>query len=214
MDEFPSNSRQPAPKQRQQEPEKKVQRVATAKQRKKPLAKRLKETFFGGTTKGVWEYVLTDVLVPAARDMVADAASQGVERMVFGEVRSASRRGGHRPGPTSYQTPYNRYAAGNPVGRASGREQVERPVRRIMEPFDFDEIILATRIEADEVIERMYYLLEKYETVSVADLYDLVGISGSYTDDKYGWVQLDGSSVSRIREGYVLNLPKPEPLPK
>lgn len=211
MDEFPSNSRQPRPTPKQSEPEPKIQPIAKATQRKKSLGRRLKETFFGGTTKGVWEYVLTDVLVPAARDMVADAASQGVERMVFGEARSVSRRSGYRP-QASAPTAYNRYAA-NPVGRASGIQ--DRPGRVVAgDPFNLDEIILATRVEAEMVLERMYDLLERYGTVSVADLYSLVDISGNYTAEKYGWERLDGSEIRRIHDGYLLNLPRPEPLPK
>jgi hypothetical protein len=214
VDEFPSNSRSARPSPQQPAAEKKViTPVANATTRKKPLGKRLKETFFGGTTKGVWEYVLTDVLVPAARDMIADAASQGVERMVFGEARSASRRPGARPTVSTYsQTPYNRYSA-NPVGRASGQEQA-RPVNRIADPFDFGEILLATRAEADMVLDRMQDLLNNYGTVSVADLKDLVNMSGSYTDDKYGWLDLQNCGIRRVTEGYLLNLTRPEPLEK
>lgn len=215
MDEFPSNSRTTRPTPKAQPEEKKIQRVATATQRKKSIGKRLKETFFGGTTKGVWEYVLTDVLVPAARDMVADAASQGVERMVFGEARSTSRRTGARPSVGAYGAPtaYNRYSQ-TVVGRASGRDEARVPGRRVTEAFDFDEIILATRVEAETVIERMHDLIERYGSTAVADLYELVGISGNYTDEKYGWEDLRDSSISRVRDGYVLNLPRPTVLEK
>ena len=47
--------------------------------------------------------------------------------------------------------------------------------------------------------------------VSVADLYDLVGISGNYTDNKYGWTNLRNSDVQRVRDGYLLKLPKALP---
>lgn len=212
MDEFPRNSRttRPAP---QENAEKNIKPVAKAVQRKKPLGKRLKESFFGGTTKGVWEYVLADVLLPAARDMVADAASQGVERMVFGEARSVGRRTGARPPISSYGSqPYTRYST--PVGRASGREEV-RPVNRtIAEPFDFDDIVIATRPEAETVLERLGDLVDRYGAASVRDLYELVGITGNYTDDKYGWDDLRTAKYGRTRDGYVLDLPRPIPLEK
>lgn len=219
IESFPSNSREPRRPAPAEKPEKKVERVteSDAVRRKKPLGKKLKETFVGGDTKSVWEYVLLDVMVPAAKDMLADAASQGVERMIFGESRSSTRRSyGREPWSPSNRVSYNRYssssssATSNPVGRASGREEgISRRARAI---HDFDEIILPTRVEAEEVIERLAFLLEKYESATVADLYDLVGITGNYTDDKYGWTDLRDSGVQRIRQGYLLNLPKPIPL--
>jgi hypothetical protein len=48
--------------------------------------------------------------------------------------------------------------------------------------------------------------------VSVADLYDLVGVTGNYTDNKYGWTDIRSASVIRVRDGYMLKLPKALPL--
>jgi hypothetical protein len=77
---------------------------------------------------------------------------------------------------------------------------------------DFDEIVLDQRSEAEEVIDRLYDVVNKYEQATVADLYDLVGLSSNHTDHKWGWTDLRGSGVSRIRDGYLLDLPDPEPL--
>jgi hypothetical protein len=77
---------------------------------------------------------------------------------------------------------------------------------------DFDEIVLDQRAEAEEVIDRLYDVVSRYEQATVADLYDLVGLSSTHTDHKWGWTDLRGSGVSRIRDGYLLDLPDPEPL--
>jgi hypothetical protein len=58
----------------------------------------------------------------------------------------------------------------------------------------------------------MDQLIEKYETVSVADLYELLGVTSSYTDEKWGWVDLREATIRRVRDGYLLDLPKPESL--
>lgn len=57
----------------------------------------------------------------------------------------------------------------------------------------------------------MQDLIDTYGMVSVADLYDLVGINGSYTDNKYGWTHLRSADVQRVRDGYLLKLPKALP---
>jgi hypothetical protein len=77
---------------------------------------------------------------------------------------------------------------------------------------DFNEIILATRVEAEEVLDRLFDILNKYQTVSVSDLYELVGITANFTDEKWGWTELRGSQVAKVRNGYLLDLPRPEPL--
>jgi len=40
----------------------------------------------------------------------------------------------------------------------------------------------------------------------------LVGLAATHTDNKWGWTDLSGAGVSRIRGGYLLDLPEPEPL--
>lgn len=77
---------------------------------------------------------------------------------------------------------------------------------------EFDEITLATRVEADEVLTRLRQLIDRYEEASVADLYKMLGVNPEYTDDKWGWDDLDTARVSRSRGGYTLDLPRPEPL--
>ena len=49
----------------------------------------------------------------------------------------------------------------------------------------------------------------EFEQATVADLYELAGITSSFTDNKWGWMDLRGANVKRVREGYQLNLPKP-----
>ena len=58
----------------------------------------------------------------------------------------------------------------------------------------------------------MEELISMYGLVSVADLYELVGITGSYTDNKYGWYDIRSASVVRVRDGYLLKFPKAIPL--
>lgn len=205
--EFPSNSKSSRPQGPANE-EKKVESVVTSKveRRKKPLMKRIAEIFIGGDSKSVLQYVVMEVLVPQAKEMVTEAASQGFERMIYGESRPARRSYGHprSSGPTNY----SRYAVrgNNPLGRAGAPDG--RPVGE-RRGQDVDDILLASRPEADLVLERLYDLLEKYGTVSVSDLYSLVGLSGSYVDQKWGWTELQGAQVRRVREGYIVELPRP-----
>lgn len=218
--EFPGNARRamrPTDKTEKTEKvdpvdEKKIEKVVEGSvlRRKKPLSKRFLDTFVGGDARGVVGYVMLEVLLPAAKDMVADAVSQGVERLIFGEARSTSRRTGYRPAGIGGYTSYNRMSSSPPAPRRDEQRNISRTARA---RHEFDEIILATRVEAEEVIDRLFDLVSRYETATVADLYELVGISGNYTDDKWGWTDLRGAGARRIRNGYLLDLPRPELLP-
>lgn len=206
---FPSNAKNPVAPKSEKEIEKVVQ--GTVITQRPTFWRRLKDTLTENTGGSVFEYVVFDVMVPAAKDMFADAVSQGVERLIFGGSRISRRSGGYRPYGTSTHTNYTRYSqpGTNPIGSSRySRDRVETP-RSIRIAQEFDDIILPTRAEADTVLERMYDLLTQYESVSVADLYELVGLSPSHIDHKWGWIQLNGARHRRIREGYILELPKP-----
>lgn len=212
MEDFPSNSHRIVQKPESgNEPEpKKVEKVVEGKviRRKKPLGKRISEMFVGDDMQTVGHYVMFDVILPAMKDTIADVASQGVERMLFGEVRSVNRRG-PRPNSSNYTnySNYSRYQT-----QADRRPQRERLSQRARASHDFDQIILKSRGEAEEVIDRLFDLVNKYDSATVADLYELVGVRGDYTDDKWGWTDLRGAGATRLSRGsgYLLDLPRPE----
>jgi len=176
-----------------------------AVRRRKSLRRQFSETFVAGDFRSATQYVVLDVLLPAAKDMILEAVNAGMEKLILGESR---RRGMRTPqsGPTGYVT-YNRYSS--PSRLTSPQRVLSRQARA---RHNFDEIVLEDRSEAEEVIDRLYDLVSRYESASVADLYELVGLASSHTDHKWGWSDLHGAGVSRIRGGYLLDLPEPEPL--
>jgi hypothetical protein len=178
-----------------------------AVRRRKSLRKQFSETFVAGDARTAIRYVIFDVLLPAAKDTIVEAASQGIEKLIFGDSR---RRGSTPPmsGPTGHIS-YNRYAMGA-ANRISGPARAMSRTARAR--HNFDEIVLTERAEAEEVIDRLFDLVSRYEQASVSDLYELVGLASSHTDHKWGWSDLHGAGVSRIRGGYLLDLPEPEPL--
>ena len=119
----------------------------------------------------------------------------------------ASRRIGQGM-PINYSRSYSGYSK-PPWETDRGDRAISRQARAT---HNFDEIILATRVEAETTLEQLYDVIAKYQVVSVADMYEMVGAKAYATDNKWGWTDLRGAGVQRIREGYLLNLPKPEPI--
>jgi hypothetical protein len=204
--EFPPNSEA---SKREPVYDKAVERVTTGEvtRRKKPLRKQLSETFVGGDLKSTASYVIFDVLLPAAKDMIVEAGSQGIEKLIFGDSR---RRGATPPqaGPMGYVN-YQRMTSGFSRGLSSPQRALSRQARA---RHNFDEIVLEERSEAENVIDKLFDLVSQYATASVADLYELVGLPSVHTDHKWGWSNLAGAGVSRVRGGYLLDLPDPHPI--
>ena len=195
-------------KSKETQPEKTTKKIITGDvvKRKKPLGQRIAAAFTGDDARSVGGYVLFDVLLPAAKAMISDAVSQGVERMLFGEARSSSSRN-----YTSYNRMYRSgYSTGTSSNSSGSRDDVARRIsRQSRATHDFDDIVLSARNEAEEVLDQLVGLVEQYDVATVADLYSFVGIEASFADEKWGWSDLRGSGVTRVRDGYLLNLPRP-----
>ena len=51
-----------------------------------------------------------------------------------------------------------------------------------------------------------------YGLVTVADMYDMAGLSVPYTARNYGWFNLRTAEVMRGHDGYFLKLPRAMPI--
>ena len=141
-------------------------------------------------------HIIFEVLIPAAKKVVSD----GINIMLFGEVGES--RKSSMSSKVSYREYYGREE--KEVDRYRGRYTSGR--------YSYDDIILESRAEANDVLSKLDELIEVYGMASVADLYDLVGISGQYTDNKYGWKDIRSASHVTVRGGYLLKLPMVRPL--
>lgn len=177
-------------------PEKKVEKVisGTVTTRRKPLSKKFADLFFGSDMETVKSYIIFDVIIPGIKDAVFDTISV----LLYGDIRNSSKKNNN-------QTFVSYSGFSSPKTKPS-RQQVRS--RRDRTVTDIQDIIFGTRGEAEEVLGNLVDFIVDYGVASVADLYDLVGITGPFTDNKYGWTDLSMATVVRVRDGYLINLPK------
>ena len=145
------------------------------------------------------DYILMDVLVPAVKKAISDIVRDGIDMILYGEAS-----GKRKPGTNSTYVSYNKCSY--------PREYDRREPQRTRGGYNPDDIVLETRGEAEEVLARMDELIDLYGQVSVADLYDLVGKTCEYTDNKYGWTNIRNAEPVRVRDGYLLKMPKALPI--
>lgn len=182
--------------------EKKVVRVTKGgiHKRKEPLLLRI---FGGETAKSIGSYIWWDVIIPATKSTFADAINNSVDMIFYGsESRTKSSRLRRDKGRSyvGYNSMYN------------NRSQEPERRDRNRANHRFDDVIIETRADAEEVLSTLLELVDQYELCSVADFYEAVGLTSEYTDNKWGWEGLGQASIRPVRGGYILELPQPKPI--
>jgi hypothetical protein len=208
---FPGNSYNQKKKEAQ-EPKQKLEKVIKGSivQKKKTLGARFASTFFGGSLKIAWNYILLSVLVPTIQNLFVDTVKGGVESWVFGEKGVNRNRGQEQNRPVVQYGGY--FVNPRPTTIPQQRSDV-----LVFDNLIFDGRQLPTdpphlgqaKADADRVQSGLLEILGKYGAVTVADLNNLIGRTGEFTDQNWGWTNLSTSSVGRVREGFLLNLPRP-----
>lgn len=198
MPNYQSNSdRSKEPK-----PEKKVETVVTGttKVRKKSSMVRFANTFFQRDIDDVWGYLKNDVIIPHMKKAVSDLITNALDMMLYGEVRTKTRN--TNASKVSYRSYYDR-----------GRDPERRENYARGSGYSFDDIYFDNRGDAEEVLATMRDIIERYDIVTVFDLYEMSNVrSQRHTDNKYGWMDLSNASVARTPDGYILKLPRPMPI--
>jgi hypothetical protein len=170
--------------------------------KKKSLADRFSETFFGDDAGSVGRYLVWDVLIPAAKDTIVDMVKGGIEMLLYGENKSDRL---HREKGRSYVSYSSIYGSRD---RERERDRDRRAEPRSRAIHKFDDVIFDTRGDAEEVLTTLIDMIDEYGAASVADFYDACGLTAEFTDNKYGWDNLSRSTVEHVRQGYILVMPK------
>lgn len=193
MEEYQSNSH----KSREAQQVKKVERVinGSAHTKKKSEMKKFVDTFVQEDAGNIATHILMDVLAPAIKKALSDIVKDGIDMLLYGDT-TRSRKGGN-----SSHINYGRYYEEDREKRTYSNGY--------RNGFDYDDIAFETRGDAEMVLDSMNEIIDQYQIVSVADLYDLAGVpSNNYTANKYGWTNIDGTKIVRVREDYFLRLPR------
>ena len=198
MEDYKSNSNRVKTEQKEQD--KKVEKVVTGKviTKKKSGMRKLAEEFINEDAKNIKSYVVGDVLIPAIKEAISDIVRNSIDMILYGGSRPGHKRS------TADRVSYTNYS------KYDNRSRDNRTTT--YNGYSYDDIILESRVEAEDVLARMDELMDTYGLVRVADLFDLVGKTCNYTDNKYGWTNIRNAEVIRVREGYLIKMPRAVPI--
>lgn len=198
MDEYKPNSY----KSKEEIKDKKIEKIVkgNTKYKKKSCIKQFTDGFIQEDINHVGSYILIDILIPAVKKAISDVVTNGIDMILYGETGRTKKKS--QSSNISYRSFYDK-------DKDSERDKYYSWNRS----RSYDDVIIEDRAEAEEVLSRMDELISVYGMVSVADFYELVGINGNYTDNKYGWTDIRSATVVRARGGgYIIKLPKAMPL--
>lgn len=211
MQDFPANSQKAKETVTPREPLTPVTSATTGGRKKRGLGRQFRGAFFGGTGRDAAEHAVTDVIVPGIRDMLYDALQSGLDRLIYGE--RASGRSTRSSSIVSQNLGHFSYDSITKPTKATQQHRTLSQASRAR--HDLAELIIPSKEEANDVIDRMFDILSQSGDVTVADLYTLTGVRPDHTDTKWGWYSLKGSRAVRRRQGqggWILDLPEPEPM--
>lgn len=204
----PNTKRYKAEQAEQQSTErKKVEKVisGTAKVKKKSELRKFADNVLPGDLDSVKDYMVKDVVIPTVIDFIEDIVVGGIRTFLRGDSgrRDGKDRRGYAGSPSYIN--YTRYS-----DRRDDRGSRDNQTRR---GYGYDDVIVPTRADAEEVIRQMDEIMETYGMVRVADLYESVGLQTSFTDNNYGWMNIRSADVVRMRDGgWLVKMPKAIPL--
>lgn len=178
--------------------EKSMEKVTTGNVRRKKksgLSKTL-GAFIAEDVSNLKEYIIMDVVVPELKRAAID-----VIQMIFYGERGMSKKTSTAD-RFSYQKYYDKERGSN-----NGR------TIRSRRDYEYDDLIVDTYGEAIDILSRLDEAIESYGIATVADLYELAGITPDHTDNSYGWNNLASADAVPVRGGgYLLKLPKARPI--
>ena len=211
MENYTPNSHRYKEEQKAGSDEKRELRKVTGgkvRTKKKSGLSKLSDIFIAEDINNVKSYIMYDVIIPAAKDLIINIATETVHTLFGGGRRSGSNGSLLGLARGSSYVAYNKYS-----DRRDPRSSYDDSRNRAR--FDYDDIIYETRAQAMDALDIMEDAIDRYGFVTVADMYDIVDQSAPYTGNRYGWYGLRDAEITRLRGGgYIIRLPKAEPIKK
>lgn len=197
---------------------------AKAVEARPSVGKRLKDAVFDKEhLENVGDKIVTDLVVPGIQDLttnlfqtITDVFMETVKTIIYGDDRPV--RVDKRNGRTDYSAISSKKKSYGSLTRSGG---VESSGGRLSRGQGFTNYAVPSRIDIDLIQRKLYEIADDFDGfVSIASYYDILiedfgaDIDANYMDEKWGWYEsdLDKAKPRRVREGWLLDLPRPKAL--
>ena len=179
--------------------------VTSSKVVSRPATRRFFDFMFAESPKELLKRVTTNVLVPRAKAGLEEAANNFLAGMLWGDASK-------RPMSNIIQGTVIRGGAVNYAAlsqTASPSMLQARAASPSAHGGNYHDIVFGSMQDAELVLANMYERVNEYRIASLGDLKEMSNQPTTPSDEAYGWTSLDGARISKVRDGYALELPRP-----
>ena len=169
----------------------------------KSLGEKFVDTFMSETVDDVKSWLMMDVIIPGIKNTILDMLG-----MMFFGGGDYSRRN-HSGGYDRERVSYNSYYRSD--RRESNRRDRDDGPRRDGK-IDYRNIIFRDRRSAEALVDELHRRIEDYNQVSIAEMFDLMEVTGKYTDNNWGWTRKSDIGIRRVSNGYLIDVAEAEAL--
>lgn len=173
----------------------------------KSLGEKFVDTFMSETVDDVKSWLMMDVIIPGIKNTILDMLG-----MMFFGGGDYSRRGRSR-GYDRERVSYNSYYSSDRRSESRSRDRRDRDDGpRRDGKIDYRNIIFRDRRSAEALVDELHRRIEDYNQVSIAEMFDLMEVTGKYTDNNWGWTRKSDIGIRRVSNGYLIDVAEAEAL--
>ena len=165
---------------------------------KKTFGRAVLDVFLSEKIDNVWDYITYSVIGPGLKNLMYEMVNSTVSMIFWGDpnarrgVRSRNDGNAHR----AYEKMYD--------DRRSERNNYQRPA------YDVEDFVFDHEDQAKSKLEELYWYLDRYNVVRVADFYTVMDASpdGNFQVNSYGWRSLRDVDIYPTPDGWVFKMPR------
>lgn len=180
----------------------KMEKIADGKIRKKSFGRKLSEVFISEDPKVVGKTVFEEHIVPSFLNLIVDAFESAVEMLLLGKLNARRTKGS------------NGVIVAYDAISSNRHKQITRSPNKSV--YDVMDVVFEDRGKASFVLDTLIEYVDRYDRATVHDFYDACGVTApedtNYNDTYYGWKDLRGATINKVREGWAISMPEPQQL--
>lgn len=179
------------------EEKKKLAPIASGSVEKRSGISKFLSEFFAADAPTIGRHLVNDVLRPAALRLLDDTITTAKDVALYGDNAAPAQK--NKKEIVGTKVSYD---------KVSEKKKLE-----VVDTKRFDYPVVATKKDADTVLQTLNDVIEQYDMVTVADMYDLCGIKDyPFTANSYGWNTLNDAIVVHTSDGWLIKPSNPRPI--
>lgn len=184
--------------------EKKTPIVSGAVLSKRPPQRRLFNFLFAESPRTLGATIGKNIVMPRLKMALEESLNGFLSGMLWGDSTN-------RPLPNAVRQAQLRgqmtgYSA---ISTQGALQQAQSAVVQRPTSGNYDDVVLPTIQEAENLLVMMIDHLNQYNLVTVGDLYEWADLPVAVAHNGYGWTNLNSAQIKPVNGGFLLELPRP-----